>query len=84
MAKKYSDCYFCGGEVVETSIDREIWWKGKLYLIQGVPAGVCGQCGEKVILPEVAKEIDRILQGRIAPDRILQVPSYRYPESKAV
>ncbi len=84
MAKKYSDCFFCGGEVVEALIDREIWWKGKLHLVQGVPAGVCGQCGEKVILPEVAKEIDRILQGRIAPERILQVPSYRYPESKAV
>jgi hypothetical protein len=50
----------------------------------GVPAGVCRQCGEKVILPGVAKEIDRILQGRTAPERILQVPSYRYPEAKAV
>jgi len=84
MAGKYSDCFFCGGEVVETAINREIWWKGKLHLIQEVPAGVCKQCGEKVILPEVAGEIDRILQGRTAPEEVLQVPAYRYPRSKAV
>jgi YgiT-type zinc finger domain-containing protein len=84
MAGEYSDCYFCGGEVVGARIDREVWWKGRLHLILGVPAGACKQCGQKVILPEVAKEIDRILQGSIAPERIVQVPSYRYPESKAV
>ena len=84
MAGKYSDCYFCGGEVVETRIDRDVWWNQKLHFVHGVPTGACRQCGEKVLVPEVAKEIDGILQGRIAPERILQVPAYRFPESKAV
>ncbi|MBI4603869.1 MAG: YgiT-type zinc finger protein [Planctomycetes bacterium] len=84
MAGKYSDCYFCGGEVLAQRIDREIWWLGKLHLVQGVPAGVCRQCGQKVILPDVAKAIDRILEGKVAPERILQVPSFRYPESRAM
>jgi YgiT-type zinc finger domain-containing protein len=58
---KYSDCYFCGGEVAERSIDRDIWWKGKLYLVREVPGGVCGQCGHKFFTPDVLKAIDLIL-----------------------
>lgn len=82
MAEKYSDCYFCGGEVAEQRISREIWWKGKLYLVREVPTGVCKQCGQKVILPEVAKEIDRILAGQLAPQGYLEVPSFQFPEAE--
>ena len=32
MAHVYSDCYFCGGEVKEQPITREVWRQGKLYL----------------------------------------------------
>ena len=84
MAVKYSDCYFCGGEVDEERINREIWWREKLHLIEGVPTGICRQCGHKVLLPDVAKQIDKILAGRVAPHCFLQVPSYQFPEARAV
>lgn len=78
MANQYSDCYFCGGEVVERPIRREIWWKGQLHIIENVPVGVCRQCGQKVILPAVAKVIDRLLAGAAPPDAVLQVPAYQF------
>jgi YgiT-type zinc finger domain-containing protein len=67
MKRQYSDCYFCGGEVKEQQITREIWWQGKLHLIEEVPVGVCQQCGQKLILPDVAKLIDRMLAGEVSP-----------------
>lgn len=78
MANQYSDCYFCGGEVIEQPIRREIWWKGQLHVIENVPAGVCRQCGQKVVLPAVAKVIDRLLAGATPPDAVLQVPAYQF------
>ena len=84
MSRRYSDCYACGGEVKEQRIAREIWWERSLHLIENVPVGVCRQCGEKVILPEVAKVIDKMLEGEVSPDHFLQVPAYRFREVESV
>jgi len=84
MERKYSDCYFCGGQVKEERITREIWWQGALHLIQDVPVGVCQQCRQKVILPEVARRIDEILAGKVSPDRFVKVPTYRFCEVEPV
>jgi YgiT-type zinc finger domain-containing protein len=78
MARTYSDCFYCGGAVEERLIPREIRWGGELLVFENVPVGVCTQCGEKFILPEVAKAIDRVLQRRTQPSRILEVPVYMY------
>ena len=83
MAHLYSDCYFCGGEVQERFIHREIWWQGNLVLIENAPVGVCGQCGEKFVAPDVAKSIDRILAAQAIPDQIVQIPKYVYREAQA-
>jgi len=77
MPNNYSDCYFCAGEVEEQRIDREIWWRDQLYVVKDVPVGVCRQCGQKVILPHMAKKIDQLLSGGTPPDELMQVPSYR-------
>lgn len=84
MTHHYSDCYFCGGEVREQRIAREVWWKGKLHLIEDVPVGVCQQCGQQVILPNVAKAIDKMLAGEVTPDHFVQVPTYRFSEVEYV
>lgn len=84
MAHPYSDCYHCGGEVKERTVAREIWWKGKLHLIENVPVGVCQQCGEKVILPDVAKVIDQMLAGELSPDHFVQVPTFQFRETELV
>jgi len=78
MPYEYSDCFFCGGEVHERRVTREAWWRGQLHLIENVPVGVCDQCGEKFIRPAVAKAIDRMLAGEVAPDRFVEVPAYRW------
>ena len=69
----YGDCYFCGGEVKEQVIEIEFRWKGNLYLVEGVPTGVCQQCGEKYFTAEVSKAIDRsIEEGNVK--RTVEIP----------
>jgi len=57
---------------------RELRWHGQLFIFEDVPLGVYTQCGEKVIKPEVAKSIDRVLQEQKQPIRMMQVPVYQY------
>ncbi|MDI6770913.1 MAG: YgiT-type zinc finger protein [Anaerolineales bacterium] len=78
MKCQYNDCYFCGGVVEERLLPREIRWNGKLLVFENVPMGVCGQCGEKFLRPEVAKMIDAALESSKRPSRVLQVPVYQY------
>lgn len=83
MTKKYSNCFYCGGEVEEQQMPREFRWQDKLFVLENVPVGVCRQCGEKFVKPEVAKTIDRILQADKAPIRTLAVPVYQYESDLA-
>lgn len=76
MNRVYSDCFFCGGSVEEKLIQRDVWWEGRLCLINGVPVGVCKQCGEKVVLPEVARKIDSLLKRPGCPEKEITVPVY--------
>ena len=78
MSRTYSNCFYCGGEVEEQYMPRELRWQDKWYILEDVPVDVCQQCGEKFLKPEVAKTIDRILQGGKAPLRTLEVPVYAY------
>ncbi|MBU1487761.1 type II toxin-antitoxin system MqsA family antitoxin [bacterium] len=74
MANEYSDCFYCGGAVKEQLMPREFRWRGQLLIFENVPMGVCTQCGEKVLTPEVAKTIDRVVQEQEKPIRTIQVP----------
>jgi YgiT-type zinc finger domain-containing protein len=81
MKSKYSDCFYCGGAVEERCLPREIRWQEQLFIFEDVPLGVCLQCGEKFVKPDVAKSIDQVLQEQKPPTRTIQVPVYQY-ESK--
>ena len=72
------ECYFCKGATEIKNIDVDFRWEGKLYVIKNVPVEVCNQCGEKFLMPEVAKEIDRILEEKGKPSKTIQVSVYHY------
>jgi YgiT-type zinc finger domain-containing protein len=74
----YSDCFYCGGAVEERNLPREVRWQGQLFIFENVPLGVCSQCGEKFIKPQVTKSLDRALQGQQQPTRVLHVPVFQY------
>ncbi len=73
----FADCIYCGGQVRECAATREVRWKGELFLVEQVPMGVCSQCGERFLKPDVAKAIDKLLQTRKAT-RTALIPVLTY------
>ncbi|MEK8036462.1 MAG: YgiT-type zinc finger protein [candidate division NC10 bacterium] len=77
METRFADCIYCGGQVRECTATREVRWQGELFLVEQVPMGVCNQCGERFLKPDVAKAIDKLLQTRKAT-RTALIPVLSY------
>jgi len=81
MAEKerYDNCSFCGGEVIAQQVKVDYWWKGKLTIIENVPAGVCQQCGEEYYDGKVAEKMEQIVKSKESI-RTIPVPVKEYRE----
>ena len=58
----YGECEICDAKLVEKRIKQDFWIRGKLVVIDNVPAGVCPRCGAKVVRSRVGKRLATILQ----------------------
>ncbi len=69
----------------EKSIQQDFWIKNKLIVIEKVPAGVCPQCGEKIVNAAVGKHIAKLIRdnNRIKKAPTISVPLIRYEEAMA-
>ncbi|MCK4476569.1 MAG: type II toxin-antitoxin system MqsA family antitoxin [Methanophagales archaeon] len=81
---KYGDCSFCGGRVKRDKVELVYQYRGKLYIFQNVPAGVCEQCGEKYLTAKVAKEIEQRIQTKEKWDKTITVPVGVFAEEVAL
>ena len=59
----YGECEICDAKLVERRIKQDFWIRGKLVVIDNVPAGVCPRCGAKVVQSQVGKRIAMILES---------------------
>jgi YgiT-type zinc finger domain-containing protein len=75
----YGRCHVCGAPLRERRIKQDFWVKDRLVVIEDVPAGVCTQCGQKVVRAAVGRQIaDLIGNGRnLRSSRSLRVPVIR-------
>ena len=73
---EYGKCHTCGEFLREKEIKQDFWIKGKLLVVEGVPAGVCAQCGEKVVRAAVGQRIATLVQDTATVRRAkrLRVP----------
>src|SRR5437899_1886346 len=53
----YGKCHVCGERMEERLIKQEFWIKRKLIVVEDIPAGVCPQCGEKVVRANIGRLI---------------------------
>ena len=81
----YGKCHVCGEQMEERRIKQDFWLKGSLIVIEGVPAGVCPQCGEKVIRAEVGRQLAALIGNlkRARKAKTLSVPVLRYAKEVA-
>ena len=64
----------------EGTVRQDFWIRGKLIVIENVPAGVCPQCGERVVNAETGKRIAALLKDskRLSAAPTITVPFVRY------
>ncbi|MFH1562651.1 MAG: YgiT-type zinc finger protein [Nitrospirota bacterium] len=76
----YGECKICNTFLQERSIHQDFWIKNKLVIIENVPAGVCPQCGEKVVIAEVGEHIAELIKDSKRIDRAptVSVPLINY------
>ncbi len=85
MKYDYGQCHVCGERMEEKRIRQDFWIKGKLIVIEGVPAGVCPQCGEKVVKADVGRQLAALTgkPERLRKSRTISVPVIRYAKEVA-
>lgn len=68
----------CVGEYEERRIIHAVRHRGRLVVIDGVPAEVCNVCGDVLLTPETVRRIEAILAGAGSPSRT--APVYEFAE----
>lgn len=63
----------------EGRIKQDFWIRGKLIVVEEVPAGVCPRCGEKVVKADVGLWIAKLIEDS---DRIAKAPKISVPAIK--
>ena len=71
-------CDLCGGPLEDQKISYIIEFKGRLHIIEHVPAKVCLQCGEKLYSPETVEKIQKAIWQNRKPDRVIKTPIIDY------
>ena len=81
----YGECHLCGGQMEEKRVRQELWVKGKLIVVERVPAGVCVQCGEKIVRAEIGRSLAVLLEDgkRLRTARTMHVPIVRFVKAVA-
>jgi YgiT-type zinc finger domain-containing protein len=81
----YGECHVCGESMEERCIKQDFWIKEKLGVVEDVPAGVCPQCGEKVVRAEVGRQIAILLgdSARLRLTHTMRVPVIRFEKAVA-
>jgi len=76
----YGKCHVWGEQMVERQIKQDFWIKGDLIVIEDVPAGVCPQCGEKIVRGDVGRQIATIIADieKAQPVRSITVPVLQF------
>ncbi|MEW6679807.1 MAG: YgiT-type zinc finger protein [bacterium] len=75
----YGECEICNTQMEEKLINQDFWIEGKLIVVEDILAGVCPQCGEKVVRPEVGQWIAKLIES---PERIVKAPKISVPAIK--
>ena len=80
----YGECGICGTLMQDKLIKQDFLIRGELIVVDGVPAGVCPKCGEKVINADVGQWLTKLIENsdRIAKAPRISVPTIKYDEDK--
>ena len=68
-------CSICHHQTEARKIIYTQWYKGKLIAVENVMAEICPNCGEEYFSPEVADEVQKVIESQ-HPTKTLTVPVF--------
>ncbi len=76
----YGECEICDTPMQEKCVKQDFWIRGQLIVVEDVPAGVCPQCGERVVKADVGRWITKLIESseRIAKAPRISVPAIKF------
>lgn len=76
----YGECEICNTPMEEKCIKQDFWIRGELIIVEDVPAGVCPQCGEKIVKADVGRWITKLSENSklIANAPRISVPTIKF------
>ncbi|RQW06572.1 YgiT-type zinc finger protein [candidate division KSB1 bacterium] len=75
----YGKCEICDTPMEPRLIKQNFWIRGEFIVVEDVPAGVCPQCGEKVVRADVGHWLEELLKNA---DEIAKAPRISVPSIK--
>jgi YgiT-type zinc finger domain-containing protein len=82
MTTKTNQCSSCGAQLKETTINYTQTFEGRVYIVKGVPAQVCSQCGEQYLSPEAVDGLQELIESAAVPGtktETIEVPLLHFP-----
>ncbi len=64
--------------MVERAVRVDFRWGDKLVVFEGVPAGVCEECGEEYLRPDVYDRMAGVAETGTPAKAQITVPVYEY------
>lgn len=71
-------CFFCKDKLAQEKVSVDFRSGKDLIVIEGVPATVCRQCGERYFDGEFYKEMEKLAKGRIKPHKRLTIDVIKF------
>lgn len=81
MVIKYDKCDYCGGTVREKRVTVDLRVKGKLFVFDNVPVGVCQKCGERYYRGPVLERLEELASHKELFKEKIQVPRFDLAEA---
>jgi YgiT-type zinc finger domain-containing protein len=76
----YGECEVCDAQLIERPIRQDFRIGDQLIVVENVPAGVCPQCGEKVVNATVGRHLAELMRNKkkIAQATRISIPALAY------
>lgn len=74
---KRKPCDFCDGSLEGRTVTVDWRRRGRLLVIENVPALVCNRCGERYYAATVMREMEQLARRRAR--RTIKVPVAKFP-----
>ena len=82
----YGNCEICDTPLEEQYIKQDFWIKGELIVVDRILAGVCPNCGEKIVNANAAQHIIKLFEDTelIANAPRISVPILTFEEYETI